>query len=922
MGIFLLIICLTCVSATIQGKITGDPLIAKNHLKFGFGTNFKYHGNLTHNLDRVWVVTAVEIPNFEERAKLDINPSGICRRMYGDLTSGIHADRGDGVMWPLRNLLQAYCNSFSHSYSMRKPHINHINSLVDNSINDLKTALPECFERSGTSATSTYPRHKRGIWGLLAGGLVTLATETVSWFIRRKRDKAVNKAIQRIDHNTQVTKGHVNQIDKDFAMYGKFDIETQKKILGELKRLDTKVKWQTNYLKTYLPAEFQKALREVRAHFEANNRQIMAVLNRIQQIRMYLMETLQVLEDGITMEEALLHTIRDFLRGVATLSEGRLSPDIISHSTLNSIVNDVKQMLAHSYPDYTVALDRLNNYYDMKLATFMVRPGKKEVLVSFPVFVKPKTVQSLALYEIETTYVPIPDLNQEANSYTRVIPQKPYIAIGNDSYIQLQIPELSNCKKINHQFYCEEKFLVKHNSKYTCEGALFYNLPDPMIKEYCEFEFKFNATVVPSILDGSTELVLANFRSPKAISCYEDNFVPKALAPAEHDYVKVNKSILCNCRIQGDLIEVLNSVSVCDGVNDLPPLKFTVNDAFRLYLPEMALATRSLNITSLVDLKVFEAKVNTTTEFNEQVYFPVNLAEETTDEDSSETLTELFANLDEMEKILARSPHRLHNTETQYQEVTVPPLVSYGMIVLASAVGLAAVLILFLACKYGHIKQLAMASLTTFAKVPPAQASGDYTDYFEHLAASQQPEDPVVTTLKFILNIVVVSGQLIFAAFVAYKIFKTCAWLKGYLFLDCVKLHLFLTDGVRYTSLHIRNMPGSPDQFITVGEIDPDNLNMQRNCWNDKLIINYRGYQFYHIDPQGDRQEVILPRTLQLGWDQKFKIRHLLKQPFFRAYIAVQMNDGWWSPHIDHPEHSSVTSMTRLNAYTRISSPY
>ena len=43
----------------------------------------------------------------------------------------------------------------------------------------------------------------------------------------------------------------------------------------------------------------------------------------------------------------------------------------------------------------------------------------------------------MTLYQIETVPVPIVDENLEANSYSQVLINKPYIATNDDYYIQL-----------------------------------------------------------------------------------------------------------------------------------------------------------------------------------------------------------------------------------------------------------------------------------------------------------------------------------------------------------------------------------------------------------------------------------------------------------------------------------------------------
>ena len=46
----------------------GEPHIAPelflNRLNISYGINFKYNGQLNHNIDRVWVVTKIKIPKY------------------------------------------------------------------------------------------------------------------------------------------------------------------------------------------------------------------------------------------------------------------------------------------------------------------------------------------------------------------------------------------------------------------------------------------------------------------------------------------------------------------------------------------------------------------------------------------------------------------------------------------------------------------------------------------------------------------------------------------------------------------------------------------------------------------------------------------------------------------------------------------
>ena len=57
------------------------------------------------------------------------------------------------------------------------------------------------------------------------------------------------------------------------------------------------------------------------------------------------------------------------------------------------------------------------------------------------------------------------------------------------------------CKRIGYEFYCEELFVVKHKTGYSCESAIYFNLDPNLIKENCDFKFYYNKTdIFPTVL--------------------------------------------------------------------------------------------------------------------------------------------------------------------------------------------------------------------------------------------------------------------------------------------------------------------------------------------------------------------------------------------------------------------------------------
>ena len=169
---------------------------------------------------------------------------------------------------------------------------------------------------------------------------------------------------------------------------------------------------------------------------------------------------------------------------------------------MQGILSEVKRSLHITNLDYTLVLDRLHLYYDMQLVTFGINRDMN-IVIQFPVFIQPYTQKPLILYQLGTVPVLILDKNIEVQSYTHLRANKPYLALSSETFISLRHQELSSCKKICYEFSCEELFVVKHKSSYSCESAIYFNLTMDIIKNNCNFDFYFNNTdITPTVLDG------------------------------------------------------------------------------------------------------------------------------------------------------------------------------------------------------------------------------------------------------------------------------------------------------------------------------------------------------------------------------------------------------------------------------------
>ena len=222
----------------------------------------------------------------------------------------------------------------------------------------------------------------------------------------------------------------------------------------------------------------------------------------------------------------------------------------------------------------------------MQLVTFGIDKDKN-LIILFPVFVQPYTQQPLILYQLETVPVPIIDQNTQVKSYTHLQIHTPYITLNSETYISIRQQELRTCKRIGYEFYCEELFIVKPKSKYSCESVIYFNLDADTIKEICTFKLYYNKTdITPTVLDGGNEIILANWPNDKHIIYNINNDILVKIS--SHPYVLVNRSALCNCGTEVDNHFLLESLAPCENANSKLTMYFTVNTAFVNYLDEFS----------------------------------------------------------------------------------------------------------------------------------------------------------------------------------------------------------------------------------------------------------------------------------------------------------------------------------------------
>ena len=118
------------------------------------------------------------------------------------------------------------------------------------------------------------------------------------------------------------------------------------------------------------------------------------------------------------------------------------------------------------------------------------------------------------------------------------------------------------------------------------ESAIYFNLGSDIIKENNNFAYYLNKTgLTPTVLGVGNEIILANWSDDKHMTCNINNDIPIKIP--SHPYVLVNRSVLCNCRIEVENNFILESLATCHGAESKLVMYYMVNTAFVNHLDNL-----------------------------------------------------------------------------------------------------------------------------------------------------------------------------------------------------------------------------------------------------------------------------------------------------------------------------------------------
>ena len=302
-------------------------------------------------------------------------------------------------------------------------------------------------------------RQKCGIITTVITSFIGLAYEGISNFLQHKRNSGFHKAVNAMNNKANIQHNKLMKLDDTMLMCGIYNVETLEKLINTVCEIHNTT---SSHEKLFAGEHNHSIFRILYTHSLG-----------LQHYSTNSLLYLRITQDKyISLYRELITQLHTYVSAIRILANGYLPNTLIKPNELQEILTQVKNLLHISNPDYSLVLDRLHLYYDMQLITFGIDKDMN-LVIQFPVFIQPYTQRPLVLYQLKTVPGPILDRNNKAQSYMHLQVKKPYIALNSETYISLRHQELRSCKRIGCEFYCEELFVVKHKSSYSCESAIY-----------------------------------------------------------------------------------------------------------------------------------------------------------------------------------------------------------------------------------------------------------------------------------------------------------------------------------------------------------------------------------------------------------------------------------------------------------------
>ena len=399
-------------------------------------------------------------------------------------------------------------------------------------------------------------------------------------------------------------------------------------------------------------------------------------------------------------------------------------------------------------------------------------------------------------------------------------------------------------------------------------SAIFYNLGPTTVTKNCKFDYYYNTTVPPVILDGGRDVLLANFHGPRCLKCSSVNGGLAKQAP-ENTYAVVNREFLCDCQLDLEHASVLRQLSSCSkSSTSKMHMKFTINLAFWEMFKK-----RSPNSASNIQPQYAE-EVQT---FSVDLYdLQIGKLDQPVDlEKFMETMGTDGQKMPTVEERKAEQPMQ-----------RIMPRWLNNILVMTCTAMTTILIIIILVLLAKHFKMKALVSMLAIQTVPPPVEAVNLTAAM--MSAMIAPDPAIGTKVVCAYPVAVVWQNILGYLVLAYAItqfFRPVTWCKGYKYNKKCALYIFVydEDHERYSPLKIMSLKGQMHNYRMKYTGEGISLTLVKSWTYDTMTISWGGVQVM------DKSDPInLPATVTVALRHKIMTRRIAQQLGEVQYMLKQ----------------------------------
>ena len=500
----------------------------KSQIRFGYGLMFGYKGTAFHGLSRYNLMVGKEIPDIRlaQFFRPQIPDQAFCERyshppydslymvcsrtwpayiesvrsieiyqeemeeiLYGDLPAvlpGFQVNDLGPNPWENNHYIYKIAEKTSQAITKRSV---------------LMDYVVKGYKRVKKAAKRIYHRGKRFI-----GDLIGLGIQGITSLLNHRKQGELKKGMKMLKDRHSQIQGRMSVVENEMMSLTQTHLADIKDIRDNIMVLGKRINTLNQQLEDH---EFnilnlKNNQINTRKALEFLSNTISDLFGRMQR---YLALYVQVHEK-----------LNNLLDVIDDLEKGELSHRVIPHKELANMLKHVKEPIEMHYPEYEMVLEDTHNYYNLPLVMYAYEQGSLGIKI--PVFLKPRLLLPLHLYNLRTVPVPFHMNEQEMDSteskftYTKLIPLTEIFGMSSDTNINLDSKMLEECYKIGTVYFCEVQFLIKYKGEHTCESAIYdYEHPKD-IKKQCTFEYYPHLEPEPELLDAGNYFLLVHLPTP------------------------------------------------------------------------------------------------------------------------------------------------------------------------------------------------------------------------------------------------------------------------------------------------------------------------------------------------------------------------------------------------------------------------